>query len=176
MIGHQLRRRLCNCPRRHALLTLLWCSGGVANVIELLPSNAPHRNHWQRQQKCRRRLNCARCSLGFPGISVSAALSFASGSNVAPRRPQSIVTPQRTENSSSQRQRGRWYDSSPAAAILPGSFALLDVKANPAIRVRFHIVRNACIEYVGEYQSCMVSKLRIIWKQTVASLRQAHWS
>ena len=35
------------------------------------------------------------------------------------------------------------------------------------LRVRFHIIRNACIEYVGKYQSCMVSKLRIIWKQTV---------
>ena len=35
------------------------------------------------------------------------------------------------------------------------------------IRVRFHIIRNACIENVGKSQSCMVSKLRIIWKQTV---------
>ena len=32
---------------------------------------------------------------------------------------------------------------------------------------RFHIIRNACIDNVGKYQSCMVSKLRIIWKQTV---------
>ena len=30
------------------------------------------------------------------------------------------------------------------------------------VRVRFHIIRNARIEYVGIYQSCMVSKLRII--------------
>ena len=36
------------------------------------------------------------------------------------------------------------------------------------LRVRFHIIRNACIVYVGEYQSCMVSKVRIIWKQTVS--------
>ena len=35
------------------------------------------------------------------------------------------------------------------------------------IRVRFHIIRNACIEYVGKSQSCMVSNLPIIWKQTV---------
>ena len=35
--------------------------------------------------------------------------------------------------------------------------------------MRFHIIRNACIEYVGESQSCMVSKLRIRWKQTVAT-------
>ena len=35
------------------------------------------------------------------------------------------------------------------------------------LRVRFHIIRNACIENVGKSQSCMVSKLRIIWKQTV---------
>ena len=33
--------------------------------------------------------------------------------------------------------------------------------------MRFHIIRNALIENVGKYQSCMVSKLRIIWKQTV---------
>ena len=37
------------------------------------------------------------------------------------------------------------------------------------VRVRFHIIRNALIENVGKYQSCMVSKLRIIWKQTVAA-------
>ena len=34
--------------------------------------------------------------------------------------------------------------------------------------MRFHIIRNARIENVGNSQSCMVSKLRIIWKQTVA--------
>ena len=36
------------------------------------------------------------------------------------------------------------------------------------VRVRFHIIRNALIENVGKYQSCMVSKLRIIWKERVA--------
>ena len=36
------------------------------------------------------------------------------------------------------------------------------------IRVRFHIIRNARIDNVGKYQSCMVSKVWIIWKQTVA--------
>ena len=35
------------------------------------------------------------------------------------------------------------------------------------VRVRFHIIRNARIENVGKSQSCMVSKLPIIWKQTV---------
>ena len=34
------------------------------------------------------------------------------------------------------------------------------------VRVRFHIIRNERIENVGKSQSCMVSKLRIIWKQT----------
>ena len=34
------------------------------------------------------------------------------------------------------------------------------------VRVRFHIIRNARIENVGKSQSCMVSKLRIIWKRT----------
>ena len=33
--------------------------------------------------------------------------------------------------------------------------------------MRFYIIRNARIENVGKSQSCMVSKLRIIWKQTV---------
>ena len=35
------------------------------------------------------------------------------------------------------------------------------------LRVRFHIIGNLRIENVGKSQSCMVSKLRIIWKQTV---------
>ena len=39
--------------------------------------------------------------------------------------------------------------------------ALLD------LRVRFQIIRNARIENVCKYQSCMVSKLRIIWKHIV---------
>ena len=37
------------------------------------------------------------------------------------------------------------------------------------LRVRLHIIRNEKIENVGKYQSCMVSKLRIICKQTVDS-------
>ena len=36
------------------------------------------------------------------------------------------------------------------------------------LRVRLHIIRNERIENVGKSQSCMVSKLRIICKQTVA--------
>ena len=32
------------------------------------------------------------------------------------------------------------------------------------VRVRFHIIRNARIENVGKSQSCMVSKVRIVWK------------
>ena len=39
------------------------------------------------------------------------------------------------------------------------------------LRVCFQIIRNARIENVGKFQSCMVSKLRIIWKQTVLSLQ-----
>ena len=35
------------------------------------------------------------------------------------------------------------------------------------VRVRFQIIGNARIENVGKSQSCMVSKLPIIWKQTV---------
>ena len=47
----------------------------------------------------------------------------------------------------------------------------LESGAQVVIRVRFHIIRNACIENEGKSQSCMVSKLRIIWKQTVVSRR-----
>ena len=32
--------------------------------------------------------------------------------------------------------------------------------------MRFHIIRNAYIQNVGQSQSCMVYKLRIIWKRT----------
>ena len=46
------------------------------------------------------------------------------------------------------------------------------VDTNPAntIRVRFQIIGNARIDNVGKSQSCMVSKLPIIWKQTVRLL------
>ena len=35
------------------------------------------------------------------------------------------------------------------------------------LRVRLHIIRNERIENVGKSQPCMVSKVRIICKQTV---------
>ena len=38
------------------------------------------------------------------------------------------------------------------------------------LRVRFQIIGNARIENVGKYQSCIVSKLPMIWKQTVISV------
>ena len=62
------------------------------------------------------------------------------------------------------------------ANFLPGASARAAIAAPDisepggepaAVRVRFHIIRNARIETVGKYQSCMASKLRIIWKQTV---------
>ena len=40
------------------------------------------------------------------------------------------------------------------------------------VRVRFQIIRNARTENVGESQSCMVSKVRMTWKQ---ALRAAGW-
>ena len=45
------------------------------------------------------------------------------------------------------------------------------------VRVRFHIIRNARTENVGKSQSCMVSNLRIIWKQTVfgSRLSERYW-
>ena len=48
------------------------------------------------------------------------------------------------------------------------------------VRVRFQIIGNARKENAGKYQSCMVSKLPIIWKQTAlrnifnASLLMSH--
>ena len=39
-------------------------------------------------------------------------------------------------------------------------------------QVRFQIIRNARTENVGESQSCMVSKVRMTWKQ---ALRAAGW-
>ena len=42
--------------------------------------------------------------------------------------------------------------------------------------VRFQIIRSAQIENVGQSQSCMVSKLRIIWKQMAAADRRCHWT
>ena len=41
------------------------------------------------------------------------------------------------------------------------------VQQGEVVRVRFHIIRYARIENVGKSQSCMFSKLWIIWKQTV---------
>ena len=41
------------------------------------------------------------------------------------------------------------------------------MRAVQQLRVRFHIFGNARIDNVGKSQTCMVSKLRIIWKQTV---------
>ena len=56
--------------------------------------------------------------------------------------------------------------ASAAGVFLPRVLLLCCVKPL-RVRVRFHIIRNARIYNVFQYQSCMVSKLRIIWKQTV---------
>ena len=42
------------------------------------------------------------------------------------------------------------------------------------LRVRFHIIGNACIKNVGKFQSCMASKLPIICKQTVLVGEMGH--
>ena len=50
-------------------------------------------------------------------------------------------------------------------------FRLTEAQVNSSrsfLRVRFQIIGNARIKNVCKSQSCMVSKLRIIWKQTVA--------
>ena len=38
-------------------------------------------------------------------------------------------------------------------------------RRDDSLQVRFQIIRNARIDYVGESQSCMVSKLRMIWNR-----------
>ena len=62
------------------------------------------------------------------------------------------------------RVRGRWVGgrlrSPPENGVC--AYSLLE-----RLRVRFHIIRTARIKTVGKYQSCMVSKLPMIWKQTV---------
>ena len=47
------------------------------------------------------------------------------------------------------------------------AYRLTEILSALLLRVRFHIIRNARIENVDKSQSCMVSKLRIIWKSTV---------
>ena len=68
-------------------------------------------------------------------------------------------------------------ESAPAAAVearqCEATREVADVTEEgtpPEVRVRFHIIGNACIENVGKSQSCMVSKLPIIWKQTVCTI------
>ncbi len=39
--------------------------------------------------------------------------------------------------------------------------------SSPIARVRFYTIGTARIKCAGKFQSCMVSKLPIIWKQTV---------
>ena len=56
----------------------------------------------------------------------------------------------------------------PSADYTLGTGQPYKASVSSILRVRFHIIRNARIENVGKSQSCMVSKLRIIWKQTVS--------
>ena len=66
------------------------------------------------------------------------------------------------------RQRRRTIDLSvpSTACAVPKGMAAASPFA-PAVRVRFQIIGNVRIENVGKSQSCMVSKLPIMWKQTV---------
>ena len=45
-------------------------------------------------------------------------------------------------------------------------FIVLHGSVQSQVRVRFHIIGNARIKNVGKSQSCLVSKLPIIWKRT----------
>ena len=57
-----------------------------------------------------------------------------------------------------------------APATSPKTHLCLYLRSVKHIRVRFQIIGNALIENTGKYQSCMVSKLPIIRKQTVQRL------
>ena len=73
------------------------------------------------------------------------------------------------------RQTGLLPPWAPLPLVLPspchdeGSTAVLhpSSSSSSSLRVRFQIIGNTHIENVGKYQSCMVSKLPIMWKQTV---------
>ena len=47
------------------------------------------------------------------------------------------------------------------------------LSATPNIRVRLNIIRNELIKNVGKFQSCMISKLRIIFKRIVHHTQHA---
>ena len=62
----------------------------------------------------------------------------------------------------------RWTDDSGGRASGQQNIGAMLARAPLTLQVRFQIIGNARIENVGKSQSCMVSKLPIIWKQTVA--------
>ena len=53
------------------------------------------------------------------------------------------------------------------AVAAAAAVVAMTTATEPVLRVRFQIIGNARIENVGKSQSCMVSKLPIICKQTV---------
>ena len=55
------------------------------------------------------------------------------------------------------------YASAPAPAPSDG-------RRSGGSAVRFQIIRNARTSYVGQYQSCMVSRLRMMWKRLQGSV------
>ena len=68
------------------------------------------------------------------------------------------------------RQKQQQYNDPVGGRLHPVGSALTKRVAMEDVRVRLHIIRNVRIENSGKYQSCMVSKLRIICKQTEALL------
>ena len=57
----------------------------------------------------------------------------------------------------------------PAQFMQPNFVAQVLAGAALVVRVRFQIIGNARIENVCKSQSCMVSKLQIIWKRREAA-------
>ena len=64
----------------------------------------------------------------------------------------------------------RWTTTSSAWPLVVTMRGARVRRSNVLLRVRFRIIGNARIDNVGKSQSCMVSKVPIIWKQTVLLL------
>ena len=75
----------------------------------------------------------------------------------------------RNDQSSNQRQRA--WAANRSGNSNSSEIWLSSAMAHQSVRVRFHIIRHTRIKNVVKYQSCMLSTLQIIWKQTVALSR-----
>ena len=66
-------------------------------------------------------------------------------------------------------------DALPQPAAKPQGVVMMWEWSESDLRVRFQIIGHARIKNVGRSQSCMVSELSIMWKQTVAGGGAGGW-